>query len=275
MRGLPLIIVALAGLLMGMAAASAYASRPNESTALARNVAAPAPGVALGPHTNDRIEALKAELVRVTEYERAYGCHQLGRFGQVELCGASKARVDGLHEQIVRELRALEQRDADAIDQVTKRIRELTGDPTRTVTFHGTSSNPYTNSGKRIEHYRDAQGLEFWIDPRGNNGNNVVVQFGPGPNATIEFARSGTLTVAELRQRAEQFLHRHVDGFEGVQARYTYRQTAKPGGSSYAFRWEASNRPAGEDLAPFVQAVLSPAGEVMSFSDTRTLYVKG
>jgi hypothetical protein len=214
----------------------------------------------------NRIEALQSELVRVTEYEKTNGCVTTSRFGQPELCGESKRRVDALHEELVAALRALEQRDPQAIAEVTARIRQLTNDPQRTMTFQGSSTNPYTSSGKRIEQYRDTQGFEYWVNPIGN----IVVQFGPGPNAPIRFAESGTLTTADLRQRAEDFLTANVSEFTVLRSEFVLRELTAS--SRYSFRLESRTTPPGERLPPFVQVVLSPVGELMSFSDTRSLY---
>ena len=233
----------------------------------ARSPSPPVPSITAVAET-DRIEVLKAELVQVTEYEKTHGCVTTGRFGEPELCGDSKRRVDLLHDALAAAIRALEQRDPQAIAEVTARIRQLINSPTRTITFQGTSTNPYTSSGKRIEQYRDAQGFEYWVNPSGN----IIVQFGPGPNATIEFARSGTLTVAELRQRAEQFLAANVTGFAELRSEFLFRESTAVDGTSYSYRWQARTTPTGERLAPFTQVVLSPTGEVMSFSDTRSLY---
>lgn len=221
-----------------------------------------------GAHTNERIEALRAELDSVAQYESAYGCMTFGKNKQPEFCGESKARVDALHDQLVAELHKLEQRSPEAVAEVTAKIRELAGKPSLNVTFEGTSANPYTNAVKRIEQYRDEQGFEYWVNPT----NNAVVQFGPGSDKPIRFAEKGDLSVAELQQKAEAYLAQHVADFGKVKADYDFRQMSKPGNVSYAFRWEAKSKPEGEDMKPFVQVVLSPIGEVMSFNDVRSLY---
>jgi hypothetical protein len=75
-----------------------------------------------------------------------------------------------------------------------------------------------------------------------------------------------------LQQKAEEFLSKNVADFDQVKSDYTLRVTSKEGNVSHAFRWEAKSKPTGEDVVPFVQVVLSPIGEVMSFNDVRSLY---
>jgi hypothetical protein len=267
-RQLTFVVLAVTGIGIGVVIGVIGNLGASDRQSVAGTVSAPAPVAAAGPRTTEQIEALKAELVRVTQYEVAYGCMTRNRFGEPELCGASKARVDAIHDRLVQAIRDFERRDATAVAAVVARIRDLSEDPTRTATFEGTSANPYTNTGKRIELYRDTAGLVYWVDPTGN----TVVQFGPGPNSSIAFAQTGSRSPAELRGMAERYLRAHLSDFARVQSEFAFQSSAKPGGASYAFRWQASTKGAGEDVAPFVQLVVSPAGEVMSFADTRSLY---
>jgi len=267
-RQLAFVVLAVTGIGIGVVIGAIGNLGSTDRQSIAGTLTAPAPAAAAGPRTNEEIERLKAELDRVTQYEVAYGCMNRNRFGQPELCGASKARVDAIHERLAQAIREFDRRDATAVAAVVARIRELSEDPTRAVAFQGTSANPYTNTGKRIELYRDTAGLDYWVDPTGN----TVVQFGPGPNSSIAFAQTGSRSPAELRGIAERYLRAHISDFAHVQSDFAFQSSSKPGGASYAFRWQASSKPAGEDVAPFVQVVLSPAGEVMSFADTRSLY---
>lgn len=221
-----------------------------------------------GPHTNEKIEALKTELDKVTQYEMAYGCVEQNEYSQDVLCGDSKVRVEAIHKQLVDEWKKLEQRSPEAAAAAMSNIRKLTDKPSLEIIFNGTSANPYTNNKKRIEFYQDSDGMEYLINP----STNKVVQFGPGPNSKIKFVQSSRFTEQDLKKKAEAFLSEHIADFNQIKADFVYRQLSKPGGTSYAFRWEAKTKPAGEDVAPFVQVVLSPAGEVMSFNDIRSLY---
>lgn len=223
------------------------------------------PGASLSVEA--RISDLRDRLERLTAEELAEGCTTIDRFGQRVFCGESKEKVDRLHDELAAAIQEMERQDTD-VARATELIREVTEDPGREVVFRGTSANPYSASGKRITQYRDGRGFEYWIDPAADR----VVQFGPGPDSTIGFATTGELSVDELRGRAEAYLLRVVEGFADLRVGFVYRMNTTETGSRYAFRWEAPVVPEGERLAPFVQVVLSPAGEVMSFTDSRSLY---
>lgn len=229
--------------------------------------------VVAGPHTNAAIESIKAELNSITQYETAYGCLTFGRFGQSEFCGVSKERVEALENKLTEEVHALElsHRSSEALARVRDNIEALSERKVE-ITFEGTSVNPYTNTVKRIEHWRDDKGFLYLVDP----ANNGVVQFGPAPGSKIPFERDGSKSISEveLHAKAEAYLSKHVADFDSVKANFSFRTMSKPGGVSHAFRWEAESTPIGEDVAPFVQIVLSPVGEVMSFNDVRSLYSK-
>lgn len=221
------------------------------------------------PLTNEKVEALKADLDKIAQYELAYGCTTTDKFGRKEFCGESKQKVDSLHAQLAAEVRKIQQRDPAAVAAVVSNIRVLTGDSNLAVEFDSSAANPYTVGNLlRIEQYRDAKGFVYLVNP----ATNKVVQMGPGPDSKIQFAASPRLTTDQLRGKAQNFLAGKVDGFDQVKSDFSYREMSKPGNMSYAFRWEARSVPAGEEMAPFVQVVLSPAGEVMSFNDTRSLY---
>jgi hypothetical protein len=233
------------------------------------NTASAAPQTVAGPLTSEKVEALKIDLDKTAQYELAYGCTTADKFGRKEFCGESKQKVDALHAQLVAEVRKLEERDPAAVATVVANIQALAGDSNLAVEFDSTASNPYTaNDAVRIEQYRDAKGFMYLVNP----STNKVIQMGPGPGSKIEFAATPKLTLEELRSKAESFLAGKVEDFDTVKAGFSYREMSKPGNMSYAFRWEAKSIPADEELKPFVQVVLSPAGEVMSFNDTRSLY---
>lgn len=226
-----------------------------------------------GSYTNERIESLKAEMDSVAQYEKAYGCTEINKYGNTEFCDNSKIRVDTLHQQLVDELhkQELSMRSPEAIDAVKARIKSFAGDSSEEITFEGTSGNPYTSTtAKRIEHWLDSKGFDYWVDIE----TNQIVQFAPAPNSKIAFERDGSKSLGAdaLRRKAEEFLSKNVADFNQVKADYKFRQTSKPGSVSHAFRWESPSKPEGEEMSPFVQVVLSPIGEVMSFNDTRILY---
>ena len=222
-----------------------------------------------GPLTNEKIETLKADLDKVAQYELAYGCTKTDEFGRKEFCGESKQKVDALHDQLAAEVRELQERDPASVSAVVSNIWELAGDSNLAVEFNSSAANPYTVDNQvRIEQYRDSKGFVYLVNPT----TNKVVQMGPGPDSKIQFAVTPRLSTDDLRSKAEAFLEEKVEGFDQLKAIYSSREMSKPGNVSYAFRWEAKSVPKGEEMAPFVQVVLSPAGDVMSFNDTRSLY---
>jgi len=251
---------------------AASGSSPQEAQVLTGQSAVATPAND-APPTNALIEQLKVELDRVTQSELMYGCLTSKENGRYEFCGDSKDRVEMLQNQLGEEVhkQELADRTPDGLAQVKNNIQGL-AEREVSVTFIGTSLNPYTNKAKRIEHWQDDRGFLYLVD----RTNNHVVQFGPGPDRIIVFERDGSksLTIEQLQQLAEKYLSKHVADFDLVKANFIFRQMSKAGNVSYAFRWEANTIPNGEDRRPFVQVVLSPIGEVMSFNDTRSLYSK-
>lgn len=218
--------------------------------------------------TNPTVEALKAELERVTQEELTTGCVEWDpRLEQRILCGESQARVDAVHQRLIEEIRKLEQREPEAMAAAIANIRALAEDSSLEVTFNGTSVNPYTTAHRRMEDYRDSRGMEYFVDPT----TNAVFQFGPGPNSQVPYHASPRLSLDELGQKAEAFLTEHVPNFAQIKETFVYQEHSK-GGRAFVFRWEAPTKPAGEEMVPFVQVVLSPRGEVMSFNNTPILY---
>lgn len=226
----------------------------------------------VGVFTNEKIEALKAELEKISEYESAYGCTISGKASQLEFCGESKKKVDNVHQLLIEEVQKLElaNRSEKDIAMVKASIQLFTGSLASEISFQGTSANPYTNTKQRIEHWADAKGFDYWVNPVTNN----IVQFGPGPDSKIAFERNGekSLSELELQKIAEAYLAKNIANFAQVKAGFSYSAMSKPGNVTHAFRWEAKSRTQGEDMSPFVQVALSPIGEVMSFTDTRSLY---
>lgn len=221
-----------------------------------------------GSHSSEKMEELKAEIEKVTQYEMAYGCVEKDKNGEDVLCGDSKIKVEALNRQLKDEWLKLEKRNEKDIENVKSNIRKLAGKTSLDVEFAGTSSNPYTNNKKRIEFYDDSDGMTYLVDPE----TNKPVQFGPGSRGGRTFSEIAQFSLEELKKKAEIYLDENISDFDQVKKDFVYRELSKPGSVSYAFRWEAKTKPKGEEMAPFVQIVLSPAGEVMSFNDIRSLY---
>ncbi len=224
-----------------------------------------------GPYTNETIEKLRKELDAVAEYELAYGCHERdAKTKKVVLCGASKERVDALHAKLVVEVRKMELRAPEKVEAVKNRIRSMAGKSQLALEFVGTSANPYTMTGKRIEKYQGEDGMQYWVDPT----TDAVVQFGPAPmdNEGPEFSFAPSLSANELKVIADNYLSANVADFAVVQQDFKFRKSQKNDGEATAFRWEAPTKADSEEMGAFVQVVVSSGGDIMSFNDTRSLY---
>lgn len=221
--------------------------------------------------TNPTIEALKAELERVTQEELTTGCVEWDpRLGQQVFCGESQARVDAVHERLVEEIRKLEQREPEAMAVAIANIRAMVEDASLEVRFEGSSANPYNNR-KRIEFYVDEKGVAYWINPENNEIVNVDFS---GSRVSIQV--TPRLGQEELRAIAEGFLAEHVSNFEQVKAEYQHRILDCRGEEEEfcTFRWEKDKAAytVKNEMPPFVQVTVSVAGEIAGFTNTQSLY---
>jgi hypothetical protein len=226
-----------------------------------------------GPETNEKIEKLKGELEKTAEYEKVHGCVKKDELGNEVFCGTSKDKVKKLNDELMGEFRKQQMRNPEEVEKVKKNIRDLKEDQLLEIAFEGSFTNPFAEkTARKVESYRDTKGFEYWVD----KSNNKVVQYGPGPNSFIKFSEKKTLTDAQLKDKAEKYLVKHISDFDQVKKSYVFETGSKGdlnGTSTYAFRWNAPTTINGEELMPFVQIVLSPSGEIKSFTDTRSLYI--
>ena len=123
------------------------------------------PESVVGYSANPTLEALKAELERVTQEELAKGCVRWDSTTNQQVpCGSSKERVEAIHARLVEETLKAEQREPEAVARVSARIRALREDPSLEVFFQGTSANPYLATSRRMEIYQDD-----WRQPGGSS----------------------------------------------------------------------------------------------------------
>ncbi len=226
-----------------------------------------------GSETNEKIEKLRTELEKTAEYEVAYGCTENDQFGEIVLCGKSKEKVDKLHDELINEFRKHQIRSPKEVEVVKKNIRSLRSDETLELTFQGTFSNLYAEkSKKKTEDYRDNKGFEYMVDI----STNKVIQYGPGGNSRIEFSNTPRLSMKQLQDKAEKYLAKNIPDFDQVKKTFKSESGSKgdENSTSFAFRWNAPAKVNGEDMLPFVQVVMSAGGDIMSFNDTRSLYVQ-
>lgn len=217
--------------------------------------------------TNPTVEALTAEMERVTQQEMESGCVEWSdRLQQDILCGESRAKVEALQKQLTEEIRKLQWPGAEAVAAAVANIRAVAEDPSLQVMFDGTSRNPYMNDHSRVEIYLDSRGMLYLVNP----ANHEILQFGPAGNSTIEWRQSPRLDHAALRQVAESFLSEHVTAFSKVKEQFIYEESSK-GEVSYSFRWRSPLMSTKGDWAS-VSVVVSPGGEIMSFVNTLSLF---
>lgn len=220
-----------------------------------------------GNETNTAIENLKSEIDATAKYELAHGCVKENEFGRSEFCGKSKERMDALNNKLTKAVRKHEVRSAEEVAVVVKNIRNVAELPSLNVSFEARVSNPYTEKIKKdVEYYRDNKGTVYVVDPT----TNKVVSF--TRNDRFKTAVNKKLTLEKLRMIAEKYFTKHIKDFEQVKREYKYEEGSK--GDMYMFRYNARQKVNAEEMLPFVQVKLSAGGELVGFSDIRSLYQK-
>lgn len=224
------------------------------------------------PAQNDEVKQAKAEWDRAAEEEIKKGCFEVVR-GQRVLCAESLTRLAPYEERWRQAWLKSQAPAPEVLVQRLAAIRELREDQTLTIEFDGESGSPYLNSNKRrMEDYRDNRGDFYSVDKI----TGTITQYGPGPNARDRHVFTPILSKEELKKRGLAYLRRQVKDFDQVQRAFTFRENTKgeeEGNDTfiYALRWEGKRVP-GEDLPPFVQLVMTSAGDITTFNDTRVLY---
>jgi hypothetical protein len=108
-----------------------------------------------------------------------------------------------------------------------------------------------------------------------NAENNQVVEFSfePTPPQDAPYRMIPQISRTGQRQKAGAFLAKHTSDFTQIKnsGNFAYTESSKDN-TIAAFRWDSKVKLPGNDMVPFVQVVMSPAGDVMSFNDTRSLY---
>ncbi len=214
----------------------------------------------------ERIADLQKQLTIAKQEELETGCVQKDEQGQVKYCGPSKERISRLERQLADEIEKSHHPDATRLSAVTTLIRELQNDPTLQLTFETRTRSPYAEGPSQVETYRDNKGVVYEIDLY----SIQIVQFGPGPNSDIGYHTSPKLSTEQLRQRAEDFASKYVSNFDKIRTTFNLTETTKTDQSLTVsfFRWDAKEIPTGDQQKPFVQLGLSPAGDIVSFTNT-------
>jgi hypothetical protein len=143
--------------------------------------------------------------------------------------------------------------------------------PSLEVKITNILANPYIHNGKRVDEYTATNGIKYLV----NAETNKVVEFvfSPIPPQEAPYRMTPQISRAQQRQKAEAFLTKHVSDFSQIKNgdNFTYTESSKDN-TITAFRWDLKVKLPGGDMVPFIQVVMSPAGDVTSFNDTRSLY---
>lgn len=220
--------------------------------------------------TKPEIKEIENNIDQVYEYQKQGSCLNNDSPPDKVQCDSLAGRMDTLNQRLQNQIHTfnMDSKSPNVIAAAQAHIRNLREDQTLQVQLTDITDNPYSNSGKNVDLYKDNKGMEYMVDA----ATNQVVQFVAGAGNTLNFKQTPKLSQAQLKEKAESYLSKHISDFSQVQSGYLYSEASKPDNSSYAFRWEAKTKPAGEDMAPFIQVVLSQAGEPEGFNDTRSLY---
>lgn len=222
--------------------------------------------------TNPELQKIQNDLNTVAEYRAKNGCIEDAPAQSPE-CDYYNQRNNSLRAQLLDTVHRLqiEGKSPQAVTVATADIRDLAEDLLLEVKITDIQPNPYIYNGKRVDVYSSLNGMQYLVDA----ATNKVVQFGPAPSPSLETTCRMTpeLTHAQLKQKALTYLAKHITDFSQIKSsdNFDYTETSKDN-KAWAFRWNSKTKPEGDDMAPFVQVVLSPAGDVMSFNDTRSLY---
>lgn len=211
------------------------------------------------------VDALRMEIDNTAKQEFDKGCVKQDSFGNPIFCGESKLKIDNLNNQILEANRAEKIRSTEEVAAVKNNIRTITGKHDIEINFDNRVNNPYTKIKKHdVEYYRDSKDTMYMVDP----ATNKVVAF--TYNDHFITAPDKKLSKNKLREIARAYLTKHAEGFDLIEKTYILEEGLK--GDMYVLRYNAPKSVEGEDMVPFVQVKLSVGGELIGFSDIRSLY---
>ncbi|MEW6772026.1 MAG: hypothetical protein AB1330_11665 [Bacillota bacterium] len=274
MRRTGVILVVAAVICVGSALAGIWATREFAQAREDKTGQKPVPSQGIKFQTNERIKQLQAEYDRAVQEEMKSGTKEYNeRLKTYFLTGKSKERIDSIAEELHEEIVKLQQRPPEQMAEVIKNIRALAENPNLEVKFNGAGGNPYTSTYRQWEEWRASNGFIYFVDPKTNRV--CQVQQNPRPASLDELPKVSDkkLSEAEIRRIGFRWLEQHVPNFEWVKANYQFTSMSCEGFYKvYEYRWEAPQKPEGEEMKPFVQVSFAQDGTFLGFIDTRPLY---
>ena len=274
MRRTGFILVVAAVICVGAALAGIWATREFAQAREHKMQQEPVPSQGIQFQTNERIKQLQAEFERAVREEMKSGTKEYNeKLKQYFLVGKSKKRVDAISEKLHEEIVKAQARPPEQMALAVKNIRAIAGDPNLEVKFEGAGGNPYTTKYRQWEEWRGNNEMIYFVDPKTNRVCQVQQNPQPVDLSKLPKVSDKKLGEKEISRIANQWLLQHVPNFELVKANYRFTLTPPPEGcNSYLFRWEAPQKPEGEEMKPFVQVEVGQDGRIVSFNDTRPLY---
>ncbi len=217
--------------------------------------------------TRSRTKQLNDRLDQAIKEELAKDCVPGDEAGGGGPCAASRARIDGLHDEAARADDELKARPAPLRETAVKNIKKFRGRNDLAVTYQATSANPYRDDGAVIEAYVDDDAYEYWIDP----SNDRLVQVGPHARpdqAPHKVGPENRLPVSSLRDQAVSLIAAVYPGFAARRSSLHPLEDNKAK-QVYFFRWDDFAAPVKEsEMPPFIQVGLYADGRLASFTDT-------
>lgn len=260
-------------LLVGFFAAGGWSANHYYQSSITKAEEGIPPDNTYYPAKNEEIVLAEQEMNRATQEEMKKGCYETDERGHKVFCEESLRRLAPREERLRQAWLKSQMPVPEVLTQRLAAIRDLREDQTLTIEFDGESGNPYLNSNRRrMEDYRDNRGDFYIIDKI----TGTITQYGPGPNAPDRHKFIPILSKEELKKQGLAYLTKHVKNFDRVQKEFTFKENTKGEEDGrtdfiYALRWEGK-KIQGEYMPPFVQLVMTSAGDITTFNDTRVLY---
>jgi hypothetical protein len=221
------------------------------------------------PAKRAQINDLISHLKEVTQDELRNGTTEQLR-GSTVFSGESAKKMAALQQSTIDQINELIARPVEDRQDAVNHIKSFaavahTVNSVSVDDYTTLSSNPY-NDQHRIELYH-AGPIVYAVDTE----TNTVVQYGPrslkpGESAP-EFDESPALNVNQLENQAvEVVTELSSTNLADLELRTSIKENSTT--SRYFFRWEDNTRELPGGIHPFIQIGLSPAGDVVSYTNT-------